>query len=87
MGIIMPITNVYTLRKDLLNSINSVVEYNEIITVVTNKGNAVIVSEEEYNAMFETIFLISQTDVVDKIKQGEKEEIDNMSTYSYDEEW
>ena len=83
----MPITNVYTLRKDLLNSINSVVEYNEIITVVTNKGNVVIVSEEEYNAMFETIFLISQPDVVDKIKQGEKEEIDNMSTYSYDEEW
>ena len=44
----MPITNVSVLRKDLFNSIDTVIEYIVRITVSTKKGNAVIISEEEF---------------------------------------
>ena len=83
----MPITNISVLRKDLFSSIDKVIEYNETITVNTKKGNAVIVSEEEYNSMLETIYLVSQPGLLEKIKKGEKEDIDSMTTYDPNEEW
>ena len=83
----MPITNVSVLRKDLFNSIDNVIEYNEKIIVNTKKGNAVIISEEEFNSMLETIYLVSQSGLLEKIKKGEKEDIDSMTIYDPNEEW
>ncbi|MBP3731997.1 MAG: type II toxin-antitoxin system Phd/YefM family antitoxin [Bacilli bacterium] len=83
----MPTTNVSVLRKDLFNSIDNVIEYNEIITVNTKKGNAIIISEEDYNALLETLALQSDPRVIKKIKDGEKENIDSMTTYNPNEEW
>ena len=83
----MPTTNATVLRKNLFNSLESVIEFNEQITVNTKKGNAIIISEEEYNSMKETIYLISQPDLLEKIKEGEKEEKSSMEEYKPDEEW
>jgi PHD/YefM family antitoxin component YafN of YafNO toxin-antitoxin module len=83
----MPTTNISVLRKDLFNSIDNVIEYNEIITVNTKKGNAIIISEEDYNALLETLALQSDSRVIKKIKDGEKENIDSMTTYNPNEEW
>ena len=83
----MAVTNISVLRKNLFSSIDNVIEYNDSITVSTKNGNAVIISEAEYNAMLETIFLVSQKGRVEKIKEGEKEDISKMSTYNPNEEW
>ena len=83
----MAVTNISVLRKNLFSSIDNVIEYNDSITVSTKNGNAVIISEAEYNAMLETIFLVSQKGLVEKIKEGEKEVISKMSTYNPNEEW
>lgn len=83
----MSITNISLLRKNLFTSIENVIEYNDSVTVNTKKGNAVILSEEEYNAMRETIYLISQKGLAEKIKEGEKEDISSMKTYNPNEEW
>lgn len=83
----MGITNISVLRKNLFSSIDNVIEYNDPITVSTKKGNAVIISESEYNAMLETIYLVSQKGLVEKIKEGEKEDIESMSTFNPNEEW
>lgn len=83
----MAVTNISLLRKNLFSSVENVIEYNDTITVSTKKGNAVIISEEEYNAMLETIYLASQKGLVEKIKEGEKEDISEMTTYNPNEEW
>ena len=83
----MAVTNISVLRKNLFNSIDNVIEYNDSITVSTKNGNAVIISEAEYNAMLETIYLVSQKGLAEKIKEGEKEDISKMSTYNPNEEW
>lgn len=83
----METTNVSLLRKNLYNSIDNVIRFDDAITVNTKNGNAVIISESEYKAMLETIYLISQKGLVEKIKEGEKESLDSMSTYNPDEEW
>ena len=83
----MAVTNISVLRKNLFRFIDNVIEYNDSITVSTKNGNAVIISEAEYNAMLETIYLVSQKGLVEKIKKGEKEDISKMSTYNPNEEW
>lgn len=83
----MAVINISVLRKNLVSSIDNVIEYNDSITVSTKNGNAVIVSEAEYNAMLKTIYLVSQKGLVEKIKEGEKEDILKMSTYKPNEEW
>ena len=83
----MAVTNISVLRKNLFSSIDNVIEYNDSITVSTKNGNAVIISEAEYNAMLETIYLVSQKGLVEKIKEGEKEDIASMKTYNPNEEW
>ena len=83
----MSITNISALRKNLFGSLETVVEYNDTITVNTKKGNAVIISEEEYNAMRETIFLASQPGLIQRIKEGENEAISSMPIYNPNEKW
>ena len=83
----MSITNISVLRKDLFNKIENVIEFNDVITVSTKKGNAVIISEDDYNAMTETLFLLSKKGLLELIKDGEKEDINSMPSYNPNEEW
>ena len=83
----MTVTNISVLRKNLSSFIDNVIRYNDSITVSTKKCNAVIISEAEYNAMLETINLVSKKGLVTKIKKGEKEDISKMSTYNPNKEW
>jgi PHD/YefM family antitoxin component YafN of YafNO toxin-antitoxin module len=83
----MPITNATELRKKLFETIGNVIEYNEPVTVNTKKGNAVIISESDYNAMMETIYIMSQPKLVKNIKDGEKENPEKMKAYDPSEKW
>lgn len=83
----MSITNISALRKDLFNKIENVIEFKDVITVSTKKGNAVIISEEDYNAMTETLFLLSKKGLLDLIKEEEREDISSMPSYNPNEEW
>ena len=83
----MTITNISVLRKNLFSYIDNVIEFDDSITVNTKKGNALIISESEYNAMLETIYLVSQKGLVEKIKEGEKEDISEMHVFNSNEEW
>lgn len=83
----MSITNISALRQDLFNKIENVIEFNDVITVSTKKGNAVIISEDDYNAMTETLFLLSKKGLLEPIKEGEKEDIASMPSYNPNEEW
>ena len=83
----MTITNASNLKKNLSNSLNAVIEFNEIITVSTKNGNAVIISEEDYNALLTTLQIQSDLKTTSSIKDGEKEDIATMPSYNPDEEW
>ena len=83
----MSTTNATELRKNLFNTLDNVIEYNDSVIVNTRKGNAVILSEEDYNGMVETIYLLSQKGLLKRIKEGEKEDPVKMAKHDPDEEW
>ena len=78
----MTITNISNLRKNLSSYFVDVIEYDDTITVTTKNGNAVIISETEYNSILETIYSDSK-----KIKEGEQEDLSSMQTYNPNEKW
>ena len=77
----MSIISVTQLYKNLSQYIKSVIENDQSFTVTTKRGNVVLISEEEYRGMIETLYLVSQKGILSKIKEGEKEDIDSMTTY------
>ena len=56
-------TNITNFRQNVFDYINQAIEYNDIINVNTKNGNAVIMSEEEYNGIMETLYLSSDPQV------------------------
>lgn len=71
-------TNATNLRKNLFEYLNSAIEFNDVINVNTKKGNAIIMSEEEYNGLMETLYLNSIPGLKEKIKEGMSEPIEEM---------
>jgi len=63
-------TNVTNARNNLYKLLNMTIEDGEIININTKKGNAVIISEADYNALIETLYLSSNPDVKKSIIDG-----------------
>lgn len=67
---IMTNTNITNLRKNLFGYINQAIEFDEVVNVNTKSGNAVIISESEYNSIMETLYLSSDPRVKSEILEG-----------------
>ena len=52
-------TNITNFRKDIYKLLENAIKYNEPINVSTKSGNAVILSEEDYNSLMETVYISS----------------------------
>lgn len=83
----MFIINATELQKNLFNTLDDVIEHNNPVTINTRKGNAVILSEADFNGMLETIHILSQKGLLQKIKEGETEDVNGMKKYNPHEEW
>lgn len=51
--------NVTNFRKDIYKLLENAIKYNEPINVSTKNGNAVILSEDDYNSLIETLYIES----------------------------
>ncbi len=52
-------TNITNFRKDIYKLLENAIKYNEPINISTKNGNAVVLSEEDYNNLMETIYIYS----------------------------
>lgn len=63
-------TNITNLRKNLFDYANACIKYNDIINVNTKEGNVIMLSEEEYNGIMETLYLCSIPGMKESITHG-----------------
>ena len=70
-------TSATVLRKNLFSILSNAIKYNETVNVNTKDGNAIIISEEEYNGMIASLELSSNPALRDKILAGKKESLDD----------
>ena len=80
-------TNITAFRKNVFDYIDQAVTYGEIINVSTKNGNAVILSEADYNAMMETLYLMSVPGMADSIRAAAAEPVEDCVPYDPKERW
>ena len=60
-------TNISNFRQNIFEYINQAVEFGDVINVSTKNGNAVILSESDYNSLLETLYLSANQRVRNEI--------------------
>lgn len=63
-------TNITNFRKNLFNILEQTIKFNEPVNISTKDGNAVIISEEDYNGLMETVYLSSIPGLKEDIIEG-----------------
>ena len=70
-------TNITNFRKNIFGMLEQTIKFNEPINISTKDGNAVIISEEDYNGLIETLYLTSDPAMKQKIVEGLHTSIDD----------
>lgn len=84
----MTVINATNARQNLYQLISDVNTNAEPITIINNKGkNAVLISEDDWRAIEETIYLNRIPNMTESILNGKKEAISECRKYNEDEEW
>lgn len=63
-------TNVTNFRKNIFGMLEQTIKFNEPVNISTKDGNAVVLSEEDYNGLMETLYLSSIPDMKETIVDG-----------------
>jgi prevent-host-death family protein len=75
----MTILNVTEARSKLYNLIDETTSTHQPIFITGKRGNAVLLSEDDWNAISETLFLLSVPGMRESIKEGMNEAISECS--------
>lgn len=59
--------DIISFRKNIYEIIENTIGHNEPINIKTKKGNAVILSEEDYNSLMETLYISSVPNLKEEI--------------------
>ena len=66
----MTTINITNFRKKVFDYISQTIEFNEVVNESTKNGNDVIISESDYNAMLETLHILSVPGLIEEIKSA-----------------
>lgn len=84
----MTAINATSARKNLYQLIQDVNTNSTPITITNSRGkNAVLLSEDDWNAIQETVYLNSIPGMVDSILSANGESLEERTVYAPDEEW
>ena len=63
-------TNITNFRKNIFEMLSQTIRWGEPLNISTKDGNAVLLSEEEYNGLLETVYVNSNPSLKAKIVEG-----------------
>ena len=62
--------NITNFRKDIYELLEQTIKYNEPINISTKNGNAIVLSEEDYNGLIETVYLLNVPGMKEELLKG-----------------
>ena len=68
--ILMQNTNITSARAELFKLAASCIKYNNVININTKDGNVIMLSEEDYNSLLETLYLAGIPGMYESIIEG-----------------
>lgn len=70
-------TNITNFRKDIYELLEQTIKFNEPINISTKNGNAIVLSEEDYNNLMETLYISAIPKLKEDIIKGLKEPLED----------
>jgi PHD/YefM family antitoxin component YafN of YafNO toxin-antitoxin module len=80
-------TNITAFRQHVFQYVDQAVVYGDVVNVSTKNGNAVLLSESDYNSLLETLHLCSIPGMVESIKAADAEPLEACTPYDPEEAW
>lgn len=85
---IMSTISVTNLRENIYKIIENINKNSDQVLITNSKGKgAVLISEDDWNAISETLYLDSQKGLRESIIKMSKEKLSKAKPYNKDEEW
>ncbi len=72
----MTVVNATEARSKLYSLIDETTEIHEPMVIIGKRGNAVLLSEEDWKSIEETLYLLSIPGMRELIKEGKSEKVD-----------
>lgn len=63
-------TNLANFQKNISTLFEETIKYNQPLQIHTDNGNAILLSEEDYNSLLETLYLSNTQEMRGKITNG-----------------
>lgn len=63
-------TNITNARAELYKLASSCIKYNNVININTKEGNVIMMSEEDYNSLMESLYLAGIPGMYESIIEG-----------------
>ena len=63
-------TNITNARAELYKLASSCIKYNSVININTKEGNVIMMSEEDYNSLMESLYLAGIPGMYESIVEG-----------------
>ena len=76
-------TNATNFRKNLFEMIEQTIKFNEPVNISTKSGNAILISEEEYNSLMETLYLTSVPGMKEKLLKGAETPLEECDDFEW----
>ena len=70
--------NISNARTDLYKLASSCIKYNDVVNISTKEGNVILISEDDYNSLIESLYLAGIKGVYEDI-----EEVNNTPTSEF----
>lgn len=73
-------TNITNFRQNIYEILEQTIKFNEPVNISTKNGNAIVISEEDYNSLMETVYLLSIPEMKEKLINGKNTPIEECLT-------
>ena len=83
----MTITNLAAFGRDYKGFMQQAILFDDVISVSTENGNAIVISEAAYRSLKETLYLMAHPGTAHEILEGMKEDWSSGKAFDPDEEW
>lgn len=83
----MDYINATSARKNLFNLIGNANRDHVPVHISGPRGNAVLIGEEDWNSIQETLYLHSVPGLVESIREAQAESLEDCVPYDPDEAW
>lgn len=80
-------TNATNFRQNLFEYLNQAILHNDVININTKNGNAIVLSEEDYSGLLETLYLMQSKRTYAEIVTAMNEPEEEGTEYDPSEEW